>query len=171
MSILFEKRNSCPFGYELKLMRAIQNELELKEVINKINEKKCKRISLYDGFDLVNNNSEFTLVFLRKCIEMDYYIDNLPKEFPEIWRVFKRPGSCLLKLKGMNENVTLFISEFRELQYIDFDFDIIDTSSELLNNLEILEEFVKNGVYLVYNNKYIRWFTRVRKEETKIWMQ
>lgn len=161
-----------PIGKSLWLLRAVQNEKELFYLYDQLEVNKCKKIVLYKEFHYKTNNSAFTLLFLRHCMESKVFIENGKEKIPELWIAFKRPNSYFLKNKDINNNyLSIFIDGRSELKYIDIDIDYIYKNEVPSEEIGFLENYAELGVYLEYDNMWLRWFRRVQKGDQEIWIQ
>lgn len=119
-------KNMKPIGKKLCLLRAVQNENELFYLYTQLEENNCKKVILYSGFDYKTNNSTFTLLFLRCCIENKIFIENGKGKIPELWIAFKRPKSYFLKNKDVDDHyLSIFIDGISELKYLNLNIDYI----------------------------------------------
>lgn len=168
--MLLKKMN--PIGKSLYLLRAVQNKNELSYLYTQLKKNDCKKVVLYEKFDYNTNNSAYTLLFLRWCMEHKLFIENGKEEIPDMWISFKRPKSYFLKKKDLEGNyLSLFIDTMPELRYIDLNLEYVYKKDIPFEDKVVLEKYAELGVYLEYDNMWIRWFRRVQRGDKEIWIQ
>lgn len=166
MELLYYKRRLKPIGYTLCVLRPISNHDELEIMLSIISEPYCKSIVLFEGFNFDNNNSAYTLIFIRECIYLNLSILNSTEKLPKIWIVLKRPNIIVLENNINGENFIISIDGEKEKKFIDLNYNIKKFSEERNFDLDVLKQLVKLNIYLKYGELYIRWFVDNKIEET-----